>query len=100
MRRMASAAKNSRSSDLSIGRRPRTTDIRSARYVLCVKNEGYPASLDLGKVYSALPDRRAANHGLRRVVDESGEDYLYPSDYFIALRLPLVARRALSSISR
>jgi hypothetical protein len=68
--------------------------------VLCVKNEGYPASLDLGKVHSSLRDRRAANHGLRRVVDESGEDYLYPGDYFVALRLSLVARRALSSIPR
>ena len=58
------------------------------RYVVCVKNEGYPASLERRKIYQALSDSQAAAHNLIRVVDESGEDYLYPADYFVAVTLP------------
>src|SRR6266576_1882802 len=47
------------------------------QFVICVDNEGYPASLERWKVYRALPDREADAHGLVRVIDESGEDYLY-----------------------
>ena len=49
------------------------------RFVLCVKNEGYPASLEVRKVYQALPDPGSATKGFLRVIDESGEDYLFPS---------------------
>ena len=69
------------------------------RYVLCVKNKGYPSSLELGKLYRCLRDRSAEQHLMWRVVDESGEDYLYPRDWFIELRLPPAVKRALSSIS-
>lgn len=55
------------------------------RFVVCVRNEDYTASLDLRKIYRALPDARAEADGLVRVVDESGEDYLYPQDYFLAV---------------
>ena len=48
-------------------------------FLLCVRNEGYPASLEVRKVYQALPDPVAASRGFVRVVDESGEDHLYPS---------------------
>lgn len=65
-------------------------------FVLCVKNRGYPASLELRKIYRALPDADGARHGLARVIDESGEDYLYPADFFIPIELPkAVNQRAL-----
>ena len=63
-------------------------------YVVCVKNGEYPASLELRKIYQLVPDRVAATSGLVRVVDESGEDYLYPADYFVAIKLSPPAERA------
>ena len=54
-----------------------------ARFVLCVRNEGYPAGLELRKVYRVLADERASERQLLRVIDESGEDYLYPEEYFV-----------------
>jgi hypothetical protein len=61
---------------------------KKKRFVVCVRNTGYPASLELRKIYQALPDDEAADHGLVRVVDESGEDYLYPVKFFMAVDLP------------
>ena len=55
------------------------------KYVVCVKNQDYPASLEVGKIYRTLPDD-AAKHSLIRVIDESGEDYLYPNAYFIPIQ--------------
>ena len=63
----------------------------SPQYLLCVKNEAYPTSLERRKVYQALPDPVAASRGFVRVIDESGEDYLYPSHYFVAVELPQAA---------
>jgi hypothetical protein len=57
------------------------------RFALCLDNREYPASLERWKIYQVLPDADAESHGQVRVVDESGEDYLYPSDYFKPLRL-------------
>ena len=54
-----------------------------ARFVVCVRNEGYPAALELRKVYRALVDEQAAKRHQGRVVDESGEDYLYPREWFV-----------------
>jgi hypothetical protein len=54
----------------------------SKQLVVCVKNDGYPASLEKRKLYVMLPDRAAEKHGLLRVIDESGEDYLYPKSFF------------------
>jgi hypothetical protein len=68
--------------------------------VLCVKNDGYPASLEIRKVYRALTDLDGAKHGQRRVIDESGEDYLFPRRYFVDLPVPPAVRRALSSVSK
>ena len=59
-----------------------------SRYVLCLKNEDYPASLEVRKVYLAISDQEAETHGLIRIIDESGEDYLYPAEYFAYLELP------------
>jgi hypothetical protein len=71
----------------------------SPRFLLCVKNDDYPAWLEVRKVYRALPDPAAAAKGFVRVVDESGEDYLYPIDAFVAIELPRAAVEALRSLS-
>lgn len=66
------------------------------RFVVCIKNEGYAASLEVRKIYQVITDIRAAEHKLIRVIDESGEDYLYPADYFIPIELSKTAENALS----
>jgi hypothetical protein len=65
-------------------------------FVLCVRNDGYEVDLDVGTIYLALPDEKAAERGRIRVVDESGEDYLYPRDFFTPVRLSEFARQASS----
>ena len=69
------------------------------RFAICVENEGYPASLELWKVYRVLPDEKAAKHQLIRVVDESGEDYLYPQSWFVPIKLPHAAEKAILAAS-
>jgi hypothetical protein len=64
------------------------------QFAICLKNKGYEVSLERRKIYSVLPDARAAKHGLIRVVDESGEDYLYPRSFFAPIELPQPIRRA------
>jgi hypothetical protein len=71
----------------------------SQQFLLCVKNDDYRASLEVRKVYSVLPDPAALAKGFVRVIDESGEDYLYPSDYFVAVDLPQAALDALLAAS-
>jgi hypothetical protein len=56
-------------------------------FAVCVRNTDFPASLELRKIYEILPDPEAAAHGLIRVIDESGEDYLYPKNFFVRLDL-------------
>jgi len=65
-------------------------------FVVCLKNEGYAASLEPRKIYRVVADSSAASHGLIRVIDESGEDYLYPEEYFAPIRLPDTLVEALS----
>ncbi|MBA3711604.1 MAG: hypothetical protein H0W76_04035 [Pyrinomonadaceae bacterium] len=67
-----------------------------ARFVVCVRNEGCE-DLEVRKIYQVLPDESAAEDGYIRVVDESGEDYLYPAGYFFAVELPRAAEEALLS---
>ena len=62
---------------------------------MCTSNEGYPASLERRKIYAVLPDAKAEANDLIRVVDESGEDYLYPAGFFLRLALPGEVQRAL-----
>jgi len=62
--------------------------IRQASFAICVDNSGYPVALELHKVYRVLPDEDAAEDGDLRIVDESGEDYLYPASYFLSMDLP------------
>lgn len=68
-------------------------------YVVCVSNKGYAASLDPLKLYRVLPDDDAAKHDLIRVIDESGEDYLYPRKYFRAIEVPQSIRRAFRPVA-
>lgn len=65
------------------------------RFAVCVNNSEYPASLELHKIYRVLPDEDAATDDDLRVVDESGEDYLYPADYFVMVELPQEVRKSL-----
>jgi len=75
-----------------------------ASYVVCINNRGYKASLELLKVYRVLPDRDAERHEQMRVIDESGEDYLYSRDRFAPVAVPPVvgkvcaARRVVESV--
>ena len=64
------------------------------KLVVCIRNSGYEVSLEPRKIYQALPDAEAARHGQLRVIDESGEDYLYPEEFFAEVDLPLSVRRA------
>lgn len=65
------------------------------RFAVCVNNADYPASLELHKIYRVIPDTDAASDGDLRVVDESGEDYLYPSEYFVLIELPQAVKKSL-----
>jgi hypothetical protein len=67
------------------------------RFVVCINNTGYPASLERHKIYRVISDPDAAQDGDIRIVDESGEDYLYPADWFAVVELP---RRVKSSLLR
>lgn len=62
--------------------------MNALRFAICVDNSQYPAALSLHKVYRVVPDEDAECDGDLRVVDESGEDYLYPSDYFVLVDSP------------
>ena len=73
-----------------------TTPTTDPGYVLCVRNEECE-DLEIRKVYRIMPDKRAALDGYVRVIDESGEDYLYPESYFVPIRLPQKAQRAVAA---
>ncbi len=62
--------------------------------VVCIENEGHTVSLEKRKIYVALSDSRAEKHGLLRVIDESGEDYLYPKNFFREISLPQSVKKA------
>ena len=70
------------------------TEKSQAEFVVCINNEGYPASLELRKIYRTLSDEKAKQHSMLRVVDESGEDYLYPESFFVPIKLPQAAEEA------
>jgi len=69
-------------------------------FALCVDNAGYQASLILGKVYPVLPDPRAARDDLVRIVDESGEDYLYHRDHFVFVDFPPAVKKRILALER
>ena len=64
------------------------------RLAVCIENTGYPVALEIRKIYQVLPDEDARHHQYMRVIDESGEDYLYPASYFIMLELPQAIQEA------
>lgn len=66
-------------------------------FVICIDNKEYPASLEQFKVYQQLPDAKALAMEYVRVIDESGEGYLYPQDYFVALHVPKIVEDAMIS---
>jgi len=66
------------------------------RFAICVDNSEYPASLELHKVYRVLPDPEPERDGDLRVIDESGEDYLFPESYFLVVDLPRPTARTLN----
>ncbi len=65
------------------------------RFAVCIKNKDHEASLERGKVYRMIPDAEAAKHGYVRIVDESGADYGYSAERFIAIDLPKPLEKAL-----
>lgn len=67
-----------------------------ASFVLCIASGGYEASLEPRKIYRVLDDERAATDGMMRVIDESGEDYLFPADLFVPIEVPAEAETALA----
>ena len=67
----------------------------TSKFAICLNNSGYPASLELHKIYRVVPDADAAVDGDMRVIDESGEDYLYPASYFLLVNLPRDTKRIL-----
>jgi hypothetical protein len=71
----------------------------ASKYAICVDNTEYPASLELHKVYRVLRDAEALEDGDLRIMDESGEDYLYPASYFLPVDLPRNVVRAMNKTS-
>lgn len=65
------------------------------QFVICIKNEDYPASLQLWKIYRVLPDEKGARHNMIRVIDESGEDYLFAASHFVPVKLPQAVKSAI-----
>ena len=70
---------------------------KKGRFVLCINNDSYEASLELRKVYRVVDDAKAEARALLRVIDESGEDYLYPADIFVPVEIPEKAAPAFAT---
>jgi hypothetical protein len=69
--------------------------VTNIRFAVCINNDGYLASLELHKIYRVLPDEGVKADGELRIVDESGEDYLYAAERFILLELPRAVEKSL-----
>ncbi|AUB83270.1 hypothetical protein [Candidatus Thiodictyon syntrophicum] len=69
--------------------------VASIQFVVCIDNRDYPASLELHKIYPVVPDEDALADGDFRVIDESGEDYLYAADRFVAISIPLEVQKSI-----
>ena len=69
------------------------------RFAVCIKNKGYEASLEMGKLYRVIPDREAESHGYLRIIDESGEDYGYGADRFFSIGVPKPLEKALLKVA-
>jgi hypothetical protein len=91
MKRTASARKSSSASGTSTRRKAAA----APKFAVCVRNEGYEASLERNKIYAVLPDEGAERDGDVRVIDESGEDYLFSADRFVAIEVPAAVKASL-----
>ena len=98
MKRMASGRKSSSARGTSTRSRKPNADGR--RFAVCVRNDGYEASLERNKIYAVLADDNAERDGDLRVVDESGEDYVFSADRFVAIEVPSAVRASLLKASR
>ena len=76
------------------------THTEISRYVVCLSDRGYTASLVVRRLYPVIDDPAAAEHGLMRVIDESGEDYLYPQRLFAVVELPASVAKRLATAAR
>jgi hypothetical protein len=74
-----------------------TAKNRFPKFAICINNKDYPVSLELHKIYRIFPDTEAETEGDLRVVDESGEDYLFPANYFLLLTLPVTLTKQLNT---
>lgn len=72
---------------------------KETKFVVCIENKNYPASLEFGKIYRVIEDEKAAQHNMIRVIDESGEDYLYSEKSFAAIKLPQIAEDAFMALA-
>jgi hypothetical protein len=97
MKGMASAKKSSSARGTSTRR---SKSAPSRRFAVCVRNDGYEASLERNKIYTVLPDDEAERDGDLRVIDESGEDYLFSADRFVAIEVPAAVRASLLKSAR
>ena len=97
MKHTASVRKNSSARRTSTSSRKPVSIGR--QFVVCVENDGYEASLERNKIYVALPDKTAERDGDLRVVDESGEDYLFSADRFVAIHVPAAVKASLLKAS-
>ena len=75
------------------------TKTQAKQLVVCIENDGYAVSLEKRKIYVALRDAAAEKHNMLRIVDESGEDYLYTESYFAPINLPQAVEEALLKAS-
>jgi hypothetical protein len=71
----------------------------SKEFVVCISNEDYPAALELHKIYRLIPDENAEAEGDIRIIDESGEDYIYPASYFVTINVPHMVEESLRRAS-
>lgn len=69
------------------------------QFAVCLNNTDYPASLELHKIYQVLPDDDAGKEGDLRIIDESGEDYLYPSDWFVLIQVPQAVQESMLQLA-
>lgn len=72
---------------------------KERQFAVCIRNEGYEESLEPRKIYEVLEDSTAAQHGMIRVIDEEGEDYLYPREWFLPIQLPETLEQAVLDLT-
>ncbi|MGE0704697.1 MAG: hypothetical protein AB7P22_12260 [Vicinamibacterales bacterium] len=91
---------SARKSASARGTSTRRKSAPSPRFAVCIRNDGDEASLERNKIYAVVPDDEAEREGDLRVVDESGEDYLFSADRFVAIEVPSAVKASLLKASR